>query len=84
MSVNKFSTSSFMAWRYLLPGVAAMLVFIAFPLFYTVGIGFTNYSSNNLLSEERSRAYLLEQTEVDESATWAFSQIGRASCRERV
>jgi len=73
MSMNKFSTSSFMAWRYLLPGVAAMLVFIAFPLFYTVGIGFTNYSSNNLLSEERSRVYLLEQTEVDESASWAFS-----------
>lgn len=62
-----------MAWRYLLPGVAAMLVFIAFPLFYTVGIGFTNYSSNNLLSEARARSYLLEQSEMDESATWAFS-----------
>ena len=62
-----------MAWRYLLPGVAAMLVFIAFPLFYTVGIGFTNYSSNNLLSETRARSYLLEQSEMDESATWAFS-----------
>ena len=55
MTRSQFSTSSLMAWRYLLPGVAAMLVFIAFPLLYTVGIGFTNYSSNNLLSEARAR-----------------------------
>ena len=32
------------ASRYLFPGVAAMLVFIAFPLIYTAQIGFTNYS----------------------------------------
>ncbi|MBQ0931837.1 maltose ABC transporter permease MalF [Ideonella alba] len=53
-----------LAWRYLYPGVVAMVVFIAFPLLYTVQIGFTNYSSNNLLTEERARAYLLEQAEV--------------------
>ena len=32
-----------------------MLVFVAFPLLYTVQIGFTNYSSSNLLEEARSR-----------------------------
>ena len=37
-----------LAWRYLFPGVAAMLAFVAFPLVYTVQIGFTNYSSANL------------------------------------
>ena len=50
------------AWKYLFPGVAGMLVFVAFPLLYTVQIGFTNYSSNNLLAFERARAYLLDQT----------------------
>ena len=53
----QFSTSSLMAWRYLLPGVAAMLVFIAFPLLlYTVGIGFTNYLQQ---PAQRARARLL-------------------------
>ena len=41
------------AYRYLFPGLAAMLVFVAFPLVYTAQIGFTNYSSTNLLSQER-------------------------------
>jgi maltose/maltodextrin transport system permease protein len=49
------------AYRYLFPGLAGMLLFVAFPLMYTVQIGFTNYSSNNLLSKDRARAYLLEQ-----------------------
>jgi maltose/maltodextrin transport system permease protein len=49
------------AWRYLFPGVAGMLIFIAFPLVYTAQIGFTNYSSTHLLSESRVREYLLEQ-----------------------
>jgi maltose/maltodextrin transport system permease protein len=54
------------AWKYLFPGVAGMLVFVAFPLLYTVQIGFTNYSSNNLLEFERAKGYLLDQTLADE------------------
>lgn len=61
------------AWRYLFPGVAGMLLFVAFPLVYTMQIGFTNYSSNNLLAEERARAYLLEQTAPDEAKTLGFT-----------
>ena len=38
------------AYRYLFPGLAGMAIFVAFPLFYTVQIGLTNYSSSNLLS----------------------------------
>ena len=38
------------AQRYIFPSVAGMLVFVIFPLLYTVGIGFTNYSGSNLLS----------------------------------
>ncbi len=49
------------AARYLFPGIAAALVFVIFPMLYTMGIGFTNYSSANLLDEDRVRAYLLEE-----------------------
>ncbi|HEY4080261.1 MAG TPA: maltose ABC transporter permease MalF [Burkholderiaceae bacterium] len=51
------------AYRYLYPGVAGMMVFIAFPLIFTAQIGFTNYSSAHLLSEQRVRDYLLDQTD---------------------
>ena len=57
------------AYRYLFPGVAGMLLFVAFPLLYTAQLGFTNYSSSNLLSEERARAYLLQQTAHQEDET---------------
>lgn len=60
-------------WRYLFPGVAGMLLFVAFPLLYTMQIGFTNYSSNNLLSLERARAYLLDQTAPDEARTLGYT-----------
>jgi maltose/maltodextrin transport system permease protein len=50
-----------------------MLVFVAFPLLYTVQIGFTNYSSSNLLEYERARAYLLDQTVADEEMALAYT-----------
>ena len=62
-----------LAWRYLFPGVAGMLVFVAFPLLYTMQIGFTNYSSNNLLTLERARAYLLEQTQPEDGRTLGYT-----------
>jgi len=61
------------AYRYLFPGLAAMAVFVAFPLLYTAQIGFTNYSSNNLLSFERATAYLLDQTSSDEAHAMDFT-----------
>lgn len=68
-----YMTARSPAWRYLYPGVAAMLVFVAAPLLYTMQIGFTNYSSSNLLSQERARAYLLEQADVDEAQAMVFT-----------
>jgi maltose/maltodextrin transport system permease protein len=62
-----YGTATSLAWRYLFPGVAGMLLFVAFPLVYTVQIGFTNYSSANLLEFERARDYLLTQTVADEA-----------------
>ena len=62
-----YGSARSIAWRYLFPGVAGMLLFVAFPLVYTVQIGFTNYSSANLLDFERARDYLLSQTSADEA-----------------
>jgi maltose/maltodextrin transport system permease protein len=73
-AVYTYCAATSLAWRYLLPGVAGMLLFAAFPLLYTVQLGFTNYSSAHLLSEQRARAYLLEQTDVDEARAFA-SQV---------
>ena len=73
LSVYVYVSARTLAWRYLFPGVMAMLVFVAFPLVYTVQIGFTNYSANNLLSEARARAYLLEQADVNESRAMTFA-----------
>lgn len=56
------------ALRYLFPGMAAAVVFVVFPMVYTVSIGFTNYSSQNLLDFERARQYLLDDTYVQEGA----------------
>jgi len=60
-------------WRYLFPGIAGMLVFVVFPLLYTVRIGFTNYSSRNLLSFERATRYLLEETAPGEGKRYSFT-----------
>lgn len=68
-----YGTASSVAWKYLFPGIAGMLVFVAFPLLYTVQIGFTNYSSSNLLEETRARAYLLDQSVADEAHARAFT-----------
>src|SRR3954470_8939738 len=62
-----------LAWRYLFPGVVGMLLFVAFPLVYTMWIGFTNYSSTHLLTQARVKAYLLEQTVPDEDHSLEFT-----------
>jgi maltose/maltodextrin transport system permease protein len=72
-AITIYATATSVAWKYLFPGVAGMLLFVAFPLFYTVQIGFTNYSSNNLLSLERARNYLLEQKVIDEDRALPFT-----------
>ncbi len=68
-----YASARTVAARYLFPGVAGMLVFVAFPLLYTVQIAFTNYSSSNLLAFERARSYLLDQSVVDEERALGFT-----------
>ena len=47
--------------RYIYPGLAAMFLFIIFPLMYTIGIAFTNYSGANQLTFERVQLQFLAQ-----------------------
>jgi maltose/maltodextrin transport system permease protein len=61
------------AYRYLFPGLAGIAVFVVFPIIYTMQIGFTNYSSANLLSFERATAYLLERVQPGEGKAYAFT-----------
>lgn len=82
-----YLTQAGLAYRYLFPGVAGMLLFIAFPLAYTTQIGFTNYSSAHLLSQERVREYLLEQhdavlDEVRDYSVYADGQEFRLVLRD--
>ncbi|MBT9486839.1 MAG: maltose ABC transporter permease MalF [Rubrivivax sp.] len=72
-AITVYATARSLAWKYLFPGVAAMLVFVAFPLLYTVQIGFTNYSASHLLGEAAARAYLLDQHSFDENRLYAFT-----------
>ncbi|WP_111413496.1 maltose ABC transporter permease MalF [Billgrantia lactosivorans] len=71
-----FTRRRLMSHRYIFPAVASMALFVIFPLLYTIGISFSNYSSSNLLSEERVRAQLLSRTYQEESATFGFQLYG--------
>lgn len=41
--------------RFIYPGIVAIIIFVAFPVLYTIYLGFTNYSSFNLLTLERAQ-----------------------------
>jgi len=56
-----FGLNRFYAFRFIFPGVAAVVMFILFPVVYTVYLGFTNYSSFNLLTYERSVEVLMSR-----------------------
>ena len=62
VAVLIYVSPRFYAWRYVVPGVLAALVFIVLPMAYTLAIGFTNYSSDHLLPIERATEVLLSRT----------------------
>lgn len=68
-----FGSSRFYGARFIFPGVAAVLIFIAFPVLYTIYIGFTNYSSFNLLTYERTVEVLTSRTSVDPTTEQPFA-----------
>ncbi len=73
LGIAIYATNWSLAARYTYPGLTAIFIFIALPLLFTMQIGFTNYSSNNLLTFDRATAYLLEQTTVDDTNAHEFS-----------
>lgn len=68
-----YTSPRFYAYRYLFPGIAAAMVFVVFPMLYTIGIGFTNHSSRNLLSFQRATQYHLDETVPAEGAPLPFT-----------
>ena len=73
----------FMAWRYIVPGALAAAIFIVFPMAYTLGISFTNYSGEHLLSFERATNVLLERGEGD-GRSMAFALEALANGQHRL
>ncbi|UJF17562.1 maltose ABC transporter permease MalF [Vibrio sp. SS-MA-C1-2] len=62
LGVFVFANRKTYAHRYIYPGVAGMILFVIFPLVYTIGLAFTNYSGANQLSFERAQSVFQQQT----------------------
>jgi maltose/maltodextrin transport system permease protein len=62
LALYVFGSKKTYAHRYIYPGIAGMILFILFPLAYTVGLAFTNYSAKNQLSLERTQTVLMDRT----------------------
>src|SRR4029077_3100932 len=62
LGVFIYLSPSAMTFRYLFPGFIGFGIFVIFPLVYTVYIGFTKYSSQNLLHFDRSAALIHNET----------------------
>src|ERR1043165_8628567 len=70
-----YTARSTYTYRYLFPGLAGIALFIVLPLVYTVWIGFTNYSSRNLLTFDRATDVLLGE-QVQGDAHYQFTLHG--------
>jgi maltose/maltodextrin transport system permease protein len=68
-----FTARTGYTYRYLFPGLAGIAMFIVLPLVYTVWIGFTNYSSKNLLSFERATEVLLGEVYQTDAVRYQFT-----------
>ncbi|WP_278877943.1 maltose ABC transporter permease MalF [Paracoccus yeei] len=68
-----FGSERFYGSRFIFPGIAAVLIFIAFPVIYTIWIGFTNFSSFNLLTYERTIEVLTSRGTVDQATEQPFA-----------
>jgi maltose/maltodextrin transport system permease protein len=61
--------------RFIYPGIATMALFVVFPIFYTIYLGFTNYGSFNLLTFERAQEVILSGRSVDETTARPFALV---------
>jgi maltose/maltodextrin transport system permease protein len=65
----------FYATRFIYPGIVAILLFVAFPVAYTIYLGFTNYSSFNLLTFERAQTVHLSGRIIDPDTERPFQMV---------
>lgn len=79
-----YGLDRFYALRFVFPATVAVLAFIALPVGYTSYLGFTNYSSTNLLTEERARAVLLSRATVDPATERPFGLVAEEGGAFRV
>lgn len=71
-----YTSQRLYAYRYLFPGIAAVVIFVVFPILYTVALSFSNYSSRHLLTYERARQYFLDETYQSEGESYQFTLYG--------
>jgi maltose/maltodextrin transport system permease protein len=73
LAIFVYTARGMYTYRYLFPGLAGIALFIVLPLVYTVWIGFTNYSSRNLLTFERATEVLLDEVYQQSDARYRFT-----------
>ena len=73
-----FTSKKAYNFRYVYPSLLGVILFVVFPLIYTVNIAFTNYSSNNLLSFERVKEIHLNKTYSSDSGKFSLSLYSEA------
>ncbi len=74
-----FGLRRFYFARFIFPGISTMLLFVLFPIFYTIYLGFTNYGSFNLLSFERVTEVLLSAKAVDATTERPFVLVAEGT-----
>lgn len=72
-----FGMRRFYFARFIYPGIATMALFVIFPIFYTIYLGFTNYGSFNLLTYQRVQEVLLSSKITDKSTAVPFAVAER-------
>lgn len=68
-----FTSQKAYNFRYVYPSLLGVVLFVVFPLLYTVTIAFTNYSSTNLLSFERVKQIHLEKNYRVDGSGYRFN-----------
>lgn len=74
-----FGARHFYTARFVFPGIAAVLIFIALPVIYTTYVGFTNYGARNLLTFDRVTELFLNQKAVDKTTERPFSLVAEGT-----
>ncbi len=74
LGVYIYLSPSAETYRYLFPGLLGFGIFVILPLVYTIYIGFTKYSSQNLLTFDRALALFRQETfAVDNAPTYKYT-----------